>query len=187
MNWMARTTAAAGIALLAGTTAQAFEIRNGAISEGEILAAQKGWGEALVAISTTYEKSGAQEAKKLAGQIIDAAYGYDLGPVLFKPTLTQEPQTFRTTREGALAYFVGGDTKYPADTGFALKGWRKVEVKNAAILINGEVGTTLGKVSFTDKDGKVTTVDKSWTFKKDDKGVVRIIQHHSSLPYVVTN
>jgi hypothetical protein len=35
----------------------------------------------------------------------------------------------------------------------------------------------------TDKDGKVTTVDKSWTFKKDDTGTVRIVLHHSSLPY----
>ncbi len=103
--------------------------------------------------------------------------------MLFKPTLTQEPQTFRTDREGALSYFVGQNPKYPADTGFALKGWREVDVKNAAILLDGEYATTLGKVSFTDKDGKVTTVDKSWTFKKDDEGTIRIVQHHSSLPY----
>ena len=40
-------------------------------------------------------------------------YGYQFGPVLFKPTLTAAPQTFRTTRDGALAYFVGGDPNYP--------------------------------------------------------------------------
>jgi hypothetical protein len=163
----------------------AVEIHNGAISEAEVLQTQKVWGEALVAISREYEEKGAKPAHDKAAKVIDAAYGYQLGPVLFKPTLTQEPQTFRTDREGALAYFVGQNPKYPADTGFALKGWREVDVKNAAILLDGEYATTLGKVSFTDKDGKVTTVDKSWTFKKDDEGTIRIVQHHSSLPYAV--
>jgi hypothetical protein len=38
-------------------------------------------------------------------------------------------------------------------------------------------------VTLTDKDGKVTTVDKTWQFKKDDSGKLRIVVHHSSLPY----
>lgn len=186
MRWIAKATAITGTALLitAGVV-KAVEIHNGAISEAEVLQTQKAWGEALVAISREYEEKGAKPAHDMAGKVIDAAYGYQLGPVLFKPTLTQEPQTFRTDREGALAYFVGQNPKYPADTGFALKGWREVDVKNAAILLDGEYATTLGKVSFTDKDGKVTTVDKSWTFKKDDEGTIRIVQHHSSLPNAV--
>ncbi len=63
-------------------------------------AAQKAWGDALVAISLAYESGGIAKAKPLASAIIDKAYGYNLGPVLFKPTLTQEPQTFRLTKEG---------------------------------------------------------------------------------------
>ena len=156
---------------------------NTTITEAEVLAAQKAWGEALVAISTTHEKSGAAAAKTLAGQVIDAAYGYQFGPVLFKPTLTVVPQTFRTTRAGALACFVGGDPAFPKDTGFALKGWRKVEIQNAAIFIAADVATTMGNVLITDKDGKVTTVDKTWKFLKDDSGKLRIVVHHSSLPY----
>lgn len=31
--------------------------------------------------------------------------------------------------------------------------------------------------------GKVTKVDKTWGFKKDEKGQLRIVLHHSSLPY----
>jgi hypothetical protein len=184
MRWIAKAIAVTGTALLmTAGVANAVEIHNGAISEAEVLQTQKAWGEALVAISREYEEKGAKPAHDMAAKVIDAAYGYQLGPVLFKPTLTQEPQTFRTDREGALSYFVGQNPKYPADTGFALKGWREVDVKNAAILLDGEYATTLGKVSFTDKDGKVTTVDKSWTFKKDDQGTIRIVQHHSSLPY----
>ncbi len=184
MHLIAKAMAVTGTALLltAGGAA-AVEVHNGSISQDEVLKTQKAWGDALVAISKEHEEKGPEAARVMAADVIDAAYGYRLGPVLFKPTLTQEPQTFRTDREGALAYFVGQDPKYPADTGFALKGWREVEVQNAAVLLDGEYATTLGKVSFTDKDGKVTTVDKSWTFKKDDAGVIRIVQHHSSLPY----
>jgi hypothetical protein len=156
---------------------------NRAITESEVLAAQKAWGEALVAISTTYEMKGKEAAKELAGKVIDEAYGYQFGAVLFKPTLTVAPQTFRTTRAGALAYFVGGDPAFPKDQGFALKGWRKVEIKNAAIFISGNTATTMGNVILTDKDGKITTVDKTWQFLKDDSDKLRIILHHSSLPY----
>jgi hypothetical protein len=156
---------------------------NKAVTESEVLAAQKAWGDALVAISTTYDEKGKDAAKTLAGQVIDAAYGYQMGPVLFKPTLTIAPQTFRTTRSGALAYFVGGDPAFPMDNGFALKGWRKVEIQNAAIFISGNTATTMGNVMITDKSGKVTTVDKTWQFLKDDSGKLRIVLHHSSLPY----
>lgn len=103
--------------------------------------------------------------------------------MLFKPTLTTHPQTFRTTADGALAYFVGGDPDYPVDSGFALKGWRKVEIRNAGIFIAGNTATTMGNVLLTNKDGRVVTVDKTWQFLKDDNGNLRIILHHSSLPY----
>ncbi|NJL65563.1 MAG: hypothetical protein HC903_32020 [Methylacidiphilales bacterium] len=158
-------------------------ILNRAITTSEVFAAQTAWGKGLVAISTTYDKNGRDAAKALAEKVIDEAYAYQFGPVLFKPTLTVAPQTFRTTRAGALSYFVGGDRAFPMDTGFALKHWRKVEIKNAAIFISGNTATTMGNVIITDKDGKVTTVDKTWQFFKDDRGKVRIILHHSSLPY----
>lgn len=160
---------------------------NRAITENEVLAAQKAWGDALVAISTTHDTKGKAAAKALAGKVIDEAYAYQFGPVLFKPTLTVAPQTFRTTRAGALAYFVGGDTNFPTDKGFALKSWRKVEIQNAAILITGNTATTMGNVMVTDKQGKTTTVDKTWQFLKDDNGKLRIVLHHSSLPYTANS
>ena len=165
---------------MAQTTARVY---NANITETEVLAAQRAWGNALIQISDDYTKSGFEKARSTAATIIDAAYGYNMGPVLFKPTLTSNPQTFRTTREGALSYFVGGDPKYPKDSGFALKGWKAVDIENVALHINGDVANTMGNVTFTDKDGKKTTVDKTWTFKKDDNNMVRIVLHHSSLQY----
>jgi hypothetical protein len=108
-----------------------------------------------------------------------------MGPVLFKPTLTVNPQTFRTTRDGALAYFVGGDPAYPNDSGFALNDWTECQDDNVAIFISGNTASTMGKVHFTDSDGNVTTVDKTWQFVKDDDGQLRIVVHHSSLEHTV--
>lgn len=153
------------------------------LSKADVIEAQKGWCNALVSISAANVEGGQAKAKALAEKIIDSAYGYGLGPVLFKPTLAVAPQTFRTTRAGALAYFVGGDANFADDTGFALKGWTACEARNAAIHIAGDTGLTMGNVMVTGPDGKVTTVDKTWAFKKTDDGSVRIVLHHSSLPY----
>lgn len=153
------------------------------ITEDAVLGAQQAWCKALVDISAANSSGGQPAAKALAEKVIDSAYAYQLGAVLFKPTLTTSPQTFRTARDGALAYFVGGNPDFPNDTGFALKGWTKCEIANSAVLIHGDTASTLGNVLFTGPDGKVTTVDKTWTFVKDDAGKLRIAVHHSSLPY----
>lgn len=179
-------TAVIAASIFLGAAAHAnTTVVNQSISEAEVLAAQRAWGDALVAISSANDKQGQPAAKALAEKVIDAAYGYQMGAVLFKPTLTVAPQTFRTTRAGALAYFVGGDPAFPKDTGFALKGWTKVEIRNAAIFIAGDSATSMGNVLITGKDGKVTTVDKTWKFVKDDAGKLRIVLHHSSLPFAM--
>ncbi len=170
--------------LMAGAASAQTTVVNKAITETEVLAAQKGWCSALVEISDTFAAKGLPAAKQLAAKVVDEAYGYQLGAVLFKPTLAAAPQSFRTTREGAISYFVGGDQAFPHDHGFATKNWKKCDIQNAAIFIAGDTATTMGNVRFTDKDGKVTVVDKTWEFVKDNAGKMRIMVHHSSLPFV---
>jgi hypothetical protein len=165
------------------TMAREAVVVNQSVTEKEAIEAQNAWCNALINVSSTYEKDGKAAAKALAEKVIDGAYAYQMGAVLFKPTLTVNPQTFRTTREGALSYFVAGDSSFPNDSGFALKGWKKCEPINAAIFIDGNSAITMGKVHFTDKNGNVTTVDKTWGFVKDNAGKLRINLHHSSLEY----
>jgi len=153
------------------------------ITEQELTEARKIWGDALVAISTAYDEEGIEPATALANGALDAAYAYNMGDVLFKPTLASGEQTFRPTREGALSYFVGHNDQYPLDGGFGLKSWRKVESETSASFIEGDVAMWMGWVTFTDKDGNITKVDKSWGYKKDAEGTLRIVLHHSSLPY----
>ncbi len=170
------------LALQGSLVAKDFPVSNSNITEAEVEAAQKAWGAALIQISTDYKEGGIEKAKATANKVLDSAYGYNLGPVLFKPTLTVAPQTFRPTRAGALSYFVGNDPNFPDDTGFALKGWTAYEFENSAIYISGDLALTMGKVRVTNEKG-VTEVDKTWGFKKDNAGVLRIVLHHSSLPY----
>ena len=153
------------------------------ITEQELADARQVWGDALIAISKAFEEEGLDAARKVANGALDAAYGYDLGQVLFKPTLASGEQTFRTTRDGALAYFVGHSDDYPGDGGFGIKGWRSVVSETAASFILGDVAMWMGWVTFTDKNGDITKVDKSWGYKKDEASTLRIVLHHSSLPY----
>ncbi|MEM9037030.1 MAG: phosphoribosyl-AMP cyclohydrolase [Actinomycetota bacterium] len=154
------------------------------ITESELTAAREAWGDGLVAIAEAFEDGGIDAARPVADGILDAAYGYGMGPVLFKPTMASGEQTFRPTKQGALSYFVGHDPAFPLDGGFGIKGWREVRSETAASFIDGDVGMWMGWVIMTDKDGGVTKVDKSWGYQKDADGVLRIVLHHSSLPYV---
>lgn len=153
------------------------------ITENELSAARTAWGDGLIAISKAFEADGIDAARRVAGDVLDAAYGYGLGPVLFKPTLSGGAKTFRTTRDGALSYFVGHDENHPQDSGFGIKGWREVRSETAASFIEGDVAMWMGWIDCIDKDGKTTRVDKSFGYKKDAEGVLRIVHHHSSLPY----
>lgn len=155
------------------------------ITKEEVEAAQIAWGNALVAIATEYDTKGHAAAKALAEKVIDSAYGYNLGPVLFKPTLAngEGEQTFRTSRDGAVSYFVGGNPKFAQDGGFALKSWRSFEIKNAGILITGNSAISMGHVTVIDAKGNRTTVDKTWGYVRGPDGALRIVLHHSSIPY----
>ena len=153
------------------------------ITVAEVEAAQQAWGNALVAISTEADTKGQAAARRLAEQVLDSAYGYGMGPVLFKPTLTVAPQTFRTSREGALAYFVGSDAAFPNDSGFALKHWRKFQIDNAGIIVTGNTAISMGNLTLSDSKGTMTRVDKTWGYVRGIDGKLRIVLHHSSLPH----
>lgn len=181
------TLTAAATALLAVTGAAHAQSQGTAasrsITEAQVIAAQQAWCNALVSISRANAQSGQAAARALAEQVIDGAYAYQMGAVLFKPTLTTAPQTFRTTREGALAYFVGGNSNFPQDKGFALKGWTACNAKKAAVFIAGNAASWMGNIMLTGADGNITTVDKTWKFVRDNNGQLRIAVHHSSLPF----
>ena len=155
------------------------------ILEKDLISARTAWGNRLLQISRSFETEGIGMATSVASEMIDNLYGYDLGQVLFKPTLSGGSQTFRPTKEGALSYYTGQNSVYPNDIGFGVKSWREFNSNTSAIFIDDTVAMWMGSVTLIDKDGQVTKVDKSWGYKLDGNGNLRIVLHHSSLPYEI--
>ncbi len=155
------------------------------ITEQQVNAAQQAWCDGLVNVAQTHARGG--DAKAVAARMLDDLYDYADGKVFFKPTLAFGPRTFRPTREGALAYFVGGNPAFPEDTGFALKGWTKARYDNNAsengIQIHGDIAITMGNVYITGPDGKEVMVDKTFVFRRCKDGNLRLCVHKSALPF----
>lgn len=151
------------------------------ITQQQVETTLQAWCDGLINISKAYAQN--QDYKTIAGQVLDNLYNYSETAVSFKPTLTYGTNTFRTTREGAAAYFIGGNTKYPEDTGFALKGWTAARYVTSSMNTDGNIAIWQGNVYIMGKDGKETMVDKTFGYKRGADGKLRIILHHSSLPY----
>ena len=121
----------------------------------------KAWGDAIVEIGATMRQNGNYQKK--AGEVIDTLYAFDIHPVLFKPTKASQ-QRFRLTREGALSYFVGGNSKYPEDYGFAINPWTKVQIFPSGIFVNPDTATAMGSYKFTDLSGKETEAEFTFQY-----------------------
>ena len=163
------------------------------IKLGEVEPAQEAWCDALVAISQAHAKGGLDQSKPLAGQVIDGAYGYQYGPVAFKPTWANGETTFRKTRAGAVSYFVGDNAAFD-DLGFAIgtplpkrSPWVICRPEIAVIQIFGNTAKAMGWVHIEAADGTRSKVDKTFGYVRDDDGTLRIVVHHSSSPFLATD
>jgi len=143
----------------------------------DITAAQKMWGDAVVAIGAAGD-----DAHKVAEAAAKSAYSYELGPILFKPTLASVTP-FRPDLEGALSYFVSGNKKYAEDKGFALKPWTKVRFENDHIKMFGNKAIVMGHYFFTDKSGQETKVEYTKGYVKTEDGRVLLFLQDSHMPY----
>ena len=118
------------------------------ITEEMVNAAQQAWCDGLMHIGAVDAEGG--DVRDAATEFVDALYDYAEGTVFFKPTLAYGKSTFRSTKRGAISYFVGGDPDFPEDTGFALKRWVKVWYDNNAaenrIQIHGDIAITMGNL-----------------------------------------
>ncbi|REG82828.1 hypothetical protein [Marinomonas pollencensis] len=139
------------------------------------------WCDNVVKVGKVYAEGGDAQAVSL--QVLSDNYDYDNGHVLFKPTQTFGEQTFRPTKEGALSYFVGGNSEFPNDKGFKLKPWVKVWYSKEDLILHNDLAIVQCNVHFIGSDDSHIFVNKSFVFRECDDGKVRIILHQSSLPY----
>lgn len=159
----------------------ADQVNAQSLSKEMIHQAQKTWIQALVSIGEVHVNGG--DAAARASEVLTTYYDFENGSVLFKPTLTHGKQTFRLTKEGALAYFVGGNAAFPDDDGFALRPYVSGSVEMADVIIHGNVAIAMSNITLNAYDGSSVTVNKTFGYRLDDAGNLRIITHHSSLPF----
>ena len=146
----------------------------------EIKSAQRAWGDGIVAIGKAWQEGADYRARAL--ELISELYSYHLGTVLFCPTMAANPQ-FRTTVEGALSYFVGGNAEFSEDQGFALRPWAAVRFENVAVISQVDSALSMGNYFFRDAAGEEAKVEYSFGYIRGPGGQILIRLHHSSLPY----
>jgi len=151
------------------------------ITEEEVQTLLADWGARIVKIGKIKTNGG--DYKQAAADMVDRVYGYNLGPVLFKPTKASY-HPFRTTRDGAISYLVGGNSEYPEDNGFAITPWTDVNFDTTSISLHDDGDAmAMGTYTFIGVDGSATTAEFTFGFRHDDEGTLRIVLHHSSLPF----
>jgi|TARA_B100000780_G_scaffold72072_1_gene48267 hypothetical protein len=149
------------------------------IIKNEVESIQKEWSDGLLLIVNKYISN--EDFVLCANSFIDKLYNYQFGDVFFKPTLASEIQ-FRRSKESALSYFIGDNSSFPEDKGFALKQWTKVRWENSGIQLYENIAVAMGNYYFTDLHGEIK-IEFSFVYKKDNNNRLRIILHDSHLPY----
>lgn len=137
------------------------------------------WANGIVELGKT--KGDIITSKKLATDFINSLYDFKNGTVQFKPTKASEFQ-FRNDFDSALSYFIGSNPSFAEDAGFALNPWVDIEFKNDSINFFDNLGLAMGNYFFTDLKGEKTKVEYSFVYRREGESL-KIILHHSSLPY----
>ena len=141
---------------------------------------QKEWGDSLVKLGSL--KSNKEACNSEAESLINRLYGYQNGTVLFKPTKAKDNQ-FRLTFEGAKSYFIGENSDFSEDKGFALQPWINVRFENASVILNKKTAVAMGNYFFTETNGNEVKVEYTFGYFLDSNQDLRINLHHSSFPY----
>ena len=149
------------------------------ITELEVIKAQELWAQNVIEIGNLYIKK--EDYKSRASVFVKQFYAFDVGDVLFKPTLASEKQ-FRCTFDDALSYFIGGHIS--EDKGFALKPWEKINFGERKIIILKEIALSMGNYFFQSIDCRnEIKVEFTFGYVKDKDNNLLINLHHSSIPY----
>ncbi|MCC5925881.1 MAG: phosphoribosyl-AMP cyclohydrolase [Bacteroidetes bacterium] len=164
-------------ACASNSNANSYGTDRNEITRAMIEQAQEGWIAALVSVGA------AEDPSARAYEVLTNYYDFSGSGVLFKPTLTHGEQTFRMTKDGALSYFVGGNAAFAQDDGFALRPYVSGVADIKDVVIVGKAAIAMGNITLTAYDGSTVMVDKTFGYRMDENGNLRIITHHSSLPF----
>merc|ERR1712094_168288 len=88
--------------------------------------------------------------------------------------------------KGALSYLGGAesaDKPVAEDKGFAIAPWTAVRFDNKKTLFLSDSATAMGEYYFTGTDGSETKVEYTFQYRRASDGSLKIVVHHSSVPF----
>ena len=148
--------------------------------EEDIINIQKEWASGIVKMGELSNDRDSLES--FTSDFLDKIYDFD-NQVLFKPTKAANEQ-FRNTKGSAYSYFIAGDDREcQEDNGFALSNWTEILFDNSNIIINEDIAIAMGNYTFKNEASKIK-VEYSFVYKNYGNEI-KIILHHSSLPYKI--
>ena len=148
--------------------------------EEDIINIQKEWASGIVKMGKLSNDRDSLEL--FTSDFLDKIYDFD-NQVLFKPTKAANEQ-FRNTKGSAYSYFIAGDNREcQEDNGFALSNWTEILFDNSNIIINEDIAIAMGNYTFKNEASKIK-VEYSFVYKNYGNEI-KIILHHSSLPYKI--
>ena len=148
--------------------------------EEDIINIQKEWASGIVKMGELSNDRDSLES--FTRDFLDKIYDFD-NQVLFKPTKAANEQ-FRNSKGSAYSYFIAGDNREcQEDNGFALSNWTEILFDNSNIIINEDIAIAMGNYTFKNEASKIK-VEYSFVYKNYGNKI-KIILHHSSLPYKI--
>ena len=151
------------------------------ITSKDVRNAQENWAEALIEIGKRKNTVRTELGAFTREQVVKL-YGFNHGTVLFKPTKACNVQ-FRKTIDAAISYFIGGNTSFQEDAGFALEPWVAVEFENHDMILDENRAIASGNYFFTRENGDIIKVEFTFGYVLDKDGQLKIDLHHSSIPF----
>ena len=146
--------------------------------EEDIINIQKEWASGIVKMGELSNDRDSLES--FTSDFLDKIYDFD-NQVLFKPTKAANEQ-FRNSKGSAYSYFIAGDDREcQEDNGFALSNWTEILFDNSNIIINEDIAIAMGNYTFKNETSNIK-VEYSFVYKNYGNKI-KIILHHSSLPY----
>ena len=141
---------------------------------------QEKWGSSIIEIGKAYLDK--KDYLKLTENFLDDLYYFNTGKVLFKPTKASHKQ-FRNKRNEFISYFIGHNKVSDEDKGFALEPWKNINFQNFDFITYDDIVISMGNYLFTDYKNKKIKIEYSFGYMFDQENKLKIIFHHSSIPY----
>ena len=146
----------------------------------QVESAQKKWSEYILQIGNAYRKN--EDFQEVTNSMLKELYKFSDDGIIFKPTLANKIN-FRFQLDEVISYFLGNNKDFPEDKGFAIKEWTRIYFHNSKIKQVGNLTISVGLYYFVDQNDTELEVEYTFIYEKIENEGLKIILHHSSIPF----